>query len=202
MGLFSLDLPQQNLTIENSQKGATMSRALKLMEIHSSRVNDVDKDICDKLEPGTAHFILTTNRINMRTFLLWILQHSDDGVIDELIVSTYSVTNNTAVMFFSLFDSGKIKKASFIICGHLLRANNKAVIDFVDECRRRDIPVLIRNNHSKILLAQCGRQNIALMGSGNFSENADIEQYFMIDDGRVFDFYRRALFEDYTVRGK
>lgn len=200
MGMFELNAGRQNLTIENTQKDKSWSRAMQLMEVHSHRVKDVDKDICEKLEPGEAHFILTSNRINMRTFLLWILQHSDSGRIDELIGATYSVTSNTAIMFFSLFDSGKIKKAAFIICGHLLRANNRSVIDFVAECRKRDIPVLIRNNHSKILLAQCGRQKIALMGSGNFSENADIEQYMMIDDGRVFDFYKQALLEDYSDR--
>lgn len=196
MGMFRLDLPQQNLTIENTAKDRTWSRALQLIEVHSHRVKDVDKDICEKLLPGEAHFILTSNRINMRTFLLWILQHSDNGAIDELIAATYSVTANTAIMFFSLFDSGKIKRATFVICGHLLRVNNRAVIDFVDECRKRDIPVLIRNNHSKILLERCGQQKIALMGSGNFSENADIEQYIMIDDGRIFDFYREALSAD------
>lgn len=199
MGLFSLDLPQQNLTIENTQKDKSWSRAQSLIEIHSHRVKDVDKDICEKLIPGEAHFILTTNRINMRTFLLWILQHSDGEVIDELIVATYSVTSNTSIMFLSLFDTGRIRKAAFVICGHLLRVNNRAVIDFVDECRKRNIPVLIRNNHSKILLAQCGLQKISLMGSGNFSENADIEQYLMIDDGRIFDFYREALLSDCTV---
>lgn len=199
MGLFSLDLPQQNLTIENTQKDKSWSRAQRLIEIHSHRVKDVDEDICGKLIPGEAHFILTTNRINMRTFLLWILQHSDGEVIDELIVATYSVTSNTSIMFLSLFDTGRIRKAAFVICGHLLRANNRAVIDFVDECRKRNIPVLIRNNHSKILLAQCGLQKISLMGSGNFSENADIEQYLMIDDGRIFDFYREALLSDCTV---
>lgn len=199
MGLFSLDLPQQNLTIENTQKDKSWSRAQRLIEIHSHRVKNVDEDICEKLIPGEAHFILTTNRINMRTFLLWILQHSDGEVIDELIVATYSVTSNTSIMFLSLFDNGRIRKAAFVICGHLLRANNRAVIDFVDECRKRNIPVLIRNNHSKILLAQCGLQKISLMGSGNFSENADIEQYLMIDDGRIFDFYREALLENCTV---
>lgn len=196
MGLFSLNLQQQNLEIENNQKDKTWSRGVQLMEIHAHRVKDVDKDICENLTPGEAHFILTTNRINMRTFLLWILKHSKGGVIDELVAATYSVTSNTAVMFFSLFDSGKIKKAAFVICGHLLRANNRSVIDFISECRKRDIPVMIRNNHSKILLARCGLQRIALMGSSNFSENADIEQYLMIDDGRVFDFYREALLED------
>lgn len=199
MGLFSLDLPQQNLTIENTQKEKSWSRAQRLIEIHSHRVKNVDEDICEKLIPGEAHFILTTNRINMRTFLLWILQHSDGEVIDELIVATYSVTSNTSIMFLSLFDKGRIRKAAFVICGHLLRANSRAVIDFVDECRKRNIPVLIRNNHSKILLAQCGLQKISLMGSGNFSENADIEQYLMIDDGRIFDFYREALLSDCTV---
>lgn len=199
MGLFSLDLPQQNLTIENTQKDKSWSRAQRLIEIHSHRVKNVDEDICEKLIPGEAHFILTTNRINMRTFLLWILQHSDGEVIDELIVATYSVTSNTSIMFLSLFDKARIRKAAFVICGHLLRANNRAVIDFVDECRKRNIPVLIRNNHSKILLAQCGLQKISLMGSGNFSENADIEQYLMIDDGRIFDFYREALLSDCTV---
>lgn len=195
MGLFALDIPEsEKIDVGNQRIDRTRAMAVRISEMHCSKVEIVDRDICSNLEPGVAHFIFTTSRINSITFIEWILKHY--GHIDEIVISTYSISSRTVALFDKYFRDGLIQKAGFIVCGHMKRLNEPRVQELESMCRNLNIGLHYRDNHSKILLAAVGQDRICLMGSGNFAENSHNEQYLLISDGRVFDFYRKALLED------
>lgn len=202
MGLFKLDTPtpkSEEKTIVNARNDRTVSRSLKLENIHTHRVEDIDRDICSDLAPGEAHFILTTNKINMRTFLYWILKNSGENHIDELVISTYSVSTATSEMLRDLILKDLAGKITLIVCDHFLKLKDPRYFHIRAICEDHGIKLLFRDNHSKILLARSASRRIVLFGSGNFADNAHVEEYFLIDDGRIFDFYREALLSDCTV---
>lgn len=197
MGLFDLRISDSAIIdIDNTCIEKTQATAVALSKLHCSKVCVIDKDICSNVVPGTAHFIFTTNRINAITFIEWVIKHY--GPIEELTISTYSIGKRTLALFKHYFDTGLIRKAEFVICGHMKRINDPRVLELESMARSRYLNVKIhyKDNHSKIFLFGCGQDKICLMGSGNFAENSYHEQYLLIDDARVFDFYRSALLKD------
>ena len=48
-------------------------------------------------------------------------------------------------------------------------------------------------NHSKVTCVQCGSNYLVLEGSGNWGENAQYEQYVLINSKQVYEFRQKNI---------
>lgn len=144
-------------------------------------------------EPDEVLFFVSQKDVNTFTLLLWILEHA--ARLDELFVTTFNVNQDIIRAFAGLLDSGEVGKLSLV----LSQSIESRMPDRVDELRqaweaRQDrMRVSMCWNHSKIALADTGAEKYVLTGSGNYSFNAEIEQYAIWNDADLFDWLREVL---------
>jgi hypothetical protein len=59
--------------------------------------------------------------------------------------------------------------------------------------KRTSIRVYYAWNHAKISLIRIGDQHFVVEGSGNWSENAQHEQYVFVNSKKIFDFRKNEI---------
>jgi len=70
-----------------------------------------------------------------------------------------------------------------------------AVINHIDTCLPRypQIKLIYAWNHSKVSCLQCGETYLVLEGSGNWSANAQYEQYIFINSKKIYEFRKNLI---------
>ena len=119
------------------------------------------------------------------------------GTIDEMYLSTWTISRENVIRILNEFDNGKIGKLEFLINNGLLKTNStKAIWGLInDEFSKRGIKYRAVNSHAKIFCVKCGDRFITVSGSGNWSENPRIENYFIIGGEETFSFNKKWMQE-------
>jgi hypothetical protein len=63
--------------------------------------------------------------------------------------------------------------------------------------KRENFTVFYAWNHSKIALIRCADKHIIFEGSGNFSQNAQFEQYLLMTSKKVYDFRLNCITNEF-----
>lgn len=185
--MFSLDELKPN----QSSSNAAMSAPTLIK--HYAAIKHIDELISGLPSHGEAFLIWSTGQFNKFTFIPWLLTHL--GVIESLIISTYSLSMAGLQALHELLLSNKIQQLSIVISDSITFRLPKVY----DQLKAWEltmpgrISTTLTWNHSKILLAKCGSHFITIEGSGNFSENAAYEQYTLFNSQDVYDFRRKCL---------
>lgn len=182
--------------LERSPGGQPADRSAVLadnfLHQHNYRVQSL-KQLTGRLpEQGEFFLIWTMKSFNAFTFIPYLIREL--GRIDYLVLSTYSINRRIIdslikkivqekILHVKLFISDSIKYRMPKVVDHL-----HAVIDKHD-----NFTVHYAWNHSKITLVEAGERFFCIEGSGNWSENAQHEQYVFFNDKRVYDFRMKCI---------
>lgn len=158
---------------------------------HMERIENLNK-LLRIPDVGEIFFLHTEKSFNAFTFIPWI---SERYFIEELYASTYSISRRVVEALCELQSMGRVGKVSLMISDSMVKRNAKT-IDVLEGVIKHSANFEVKYywNHSKICLLKAGENHLILEGSGNWSENALLEQYILANDENIFNF-RKSIFE-------
>ena len=119
------------------------------------------------------------------------------GEIDEMYLSTWTISMANVQRLLNAVDNGKLKKLYFLINDGLLKTNStKAIWGAINESfPKRGIKYKAVNSHSKIFCCKVGDKYFTISGSGNWSENPRIENYIIVGGEKSYNFNKKWMLE-------
>jgi len=183
--LFNLsDLEKQ--TSDNPGDKSAILRDNYLQQ-HSLKVESI-KQLNGRLpKVGEFFAIWTLKSFNAFTFIPYLI--SELEIIDYLVLSTYSINRRIVDSLIKKIDQGKIGHVKIFISDSIKYRMPKVVDHLTSLTDVRDqISIHYAWNHSKITLVESSGSFYLIEGSGNWSENAQHEQYLFFNDKRMYDF--------------
>jgi hypothetical protein len=134
--------------------------------------------------PGEVLFLISQRDVNAFTLILWALQQAG-GKAESLFVTTFNLNREIIDAFVALLDDGAVRMPDRVAQLHAHWLGRPHMQD-----RFR---VSLCWNHSKVALMAAGDHRIVITGSGNYSFNAEIEQYEVWNDPDLFAFMQTTL---------
>ena len=162
---------------------------------HLQKIAKVE-DLLKFPNPGEIIFLHTEKAFNAFTFIPWIAK---TYFIEELYSSTYSISRRVVEALQNLHNSGNVNEVHLMISDSMIK-RNPATIENLEAVVNTNSNFSTKYfwNHSKITLIKARLEDkifhFVLEGSGNWSENAQLEQYIFLENKEVFEF-RKTLFE-------
>lgn len=187
---FDLDEITQQTPVPPENSGAL---AIKFLEVHNYKLESIKHLVGNLPEENEIFFIWTMKSFNAFTFIPYLVKYA--GVIDELIISTYSINKRIISALMRLIDAGKIKQVQINI-SESIKHRMPAVVDELNSVvaqRKSVIKVHYSWVHAKVALVRIGSAKYIIEGSGNWAENAKHEQYIFLRNDRVFDFRKQWI---------
>lgn len=187
--LFEINELNRKTSMEDQNSSILVERFLKS---HDHKIDSI-KQLAGKLpEIGEIYFLWTVKSFNAFTFIPFVIKQT--GSIDELTISTYSISTRIVDALMKLIEHDKIKKVHLLISDSLQYRLPK-VHDHLQALtqHRKEITVCYGWNHSKIALIKSGSYHLAVEGSGNFGENAQHEQYIFYNNINVYEFRKAEI---------
>lgn len=172
-------------------QGAAMAHPFLLT--HTQRIKAV-RDLMESLpDVGEAFMLFSVGQFNKFSLILWVLGQIDR--IDRLTISTYSMTNAMLESLSNLMQSGKVGSVNVIISDSIRYRLPKVAqsLDSMHSAMPDRFMLKYCWNHSKVCLVNTGQLYLTIEGSGNFSDNAALEQYIIINSKQAYEFRIDAL---------
>lgn len=125
------------------------------------------------------------------SFVCYVAENEN---ILELTASTLRIGEKHFKYLKSLYDSGKLFKATFFI-GSIMKEDEKKrdaynyYGHFVKVCKENGWNEIVINNHSKVILMKTKNDYYVLETSSNLNDNPKIEQFSFENDKGLYDFY-------------
>lgn len=131
--------------------------------------------------------IRTQSQLNAFSIFMQFIEYY--GCIDFLSLQTYTIDEKTLFTLNELLNEGRIKKLQFIMtetASFRIPKIYKLLKDLFSEHKNTNL--CFYWVHSKVHLLQAGNDKYVIDGSGNFSMNAQIEQYNVFNSEKLFNF--------------
>lgn len=184
------DIQQTKPTLENTDDKSEQL-TVAFMDMHFQRIETLRKLI---QIPGENECTLlwTLKSFNAFTFIPFCI--SNYAFINELYLSTYSISRKVADALIKEVDEGRILKVSIYI-SDTVKFRMPAVVDHLNSmfAKRPQITLHYGWNHSKITCIRCGTNYLVLEGSGNWGENAQHEQYILFNNKNIYEFRKKNI---------
>ena len=163
----------------------------KYLNKHLQIIENVG-ELCRIPDNGEVFFLQTEKAFNAFTFIPWIAKKF---FIEEIYASTYSISRRVVEALQELQQDGKVGEVTLLISDSMIKRNPQT-IDNLEAVAKSNANFKIKYywNHSKVTLIKTKDHFFVLEGSGNFSENAQLEQYTFCNDADVYQF-RKQIFE-------
>ncbi len=163
----------------------------QFLQMHGERIESI-KNLLGRI-PGNGEifFLWTLNSFNAFTFIPYVIKEC--GIIEELILSTYSINIRIIDALVRLIDSGMIKQVDIFISDSIKSRLPKVCDHLLAVVGNKPIRVTFSWNHSKIALIKTADHYFDIEGSGNFSENAAHEQYVFLNNRKIYDFRKKEI---------
>jgi len=131
--------------------------------------------------------IRTQSQLNAFSIFMQFIEKY--GKIDFLSIQTYTIDEKTIYTLKELHDSGKIEKLQIIMTETAVFRIPK-IYKLLKELfsEKENCNLCFYWVHSKVHLIKCGEDKFVIDGSGNFSMNAQVEQYNIFHSKELFDF--------------
>lgn len=159
--------------------------------IHFENIQNIDK-LLSFPKPSEQYRIVTQQHFNTFSFILSIIEK--EGKIKNLTVLTFNMNEPTISALTELFDLGMIDNL-WIVISDSIKFRMPKRVEQLRQCyeerkKTNRYNVAFIWNHAKIALVQTTNNFYIIEGSGNFSSNAEIEQYVFENNQSVYDFHR------------
>lgn len=194
MDNFNFDKNQPKLQ-EKLIEDKALKRKVKNEEIHTARFNQL-KQLCVTPQKNEQWRIITEKQFN--AYALIKLMIEEQKTIDELYLAIYRINEPTVNSIIEMIDSGKIKKATFIISNFFNQTKKpekwarklREYCDNSEQCNHVYV-----HNHSKVVCVKSNDNYFVFEGSGNMSDNARIEQYVYENNEQMYNFHKNWMDE-------
>jgi len=164
---------------------------MKFDKIHCERIETVDQLIGKLPSEGDVIFIWTVNSFTAWTFIPMIITQC--GIIEELIISTYSINIRIIDSMIDKIEKGKIRSVQIFINESIRNRLPKVYDHLMALIEKYPVTVHYAWNHSKISLIKTEDHQFIVEGSGNWGENAQHEQYVFINSKKVYEFRKSEI---------
>ena len=148
-------------------------------------------------------FLQTNNSFNAFTFIPYVCKTVK---VRRLYASTYSISRKVITALMELHSRGFVDEITLLISDSMIKRNPMTIDVLLGvAAANRNLNVLFGWNHSKVCLLRTTAQDeeednyFVIEGSGNWSENAAMEQYTFANCKGLFDF-RMDLFAPERAR--
>ena len=181
-----------NVSSEKVVKDAAIKRIVKNNEIHYRKAKALT-DLCDIPKKNEQYRIITEKQFNAYALILSVIEKEEIEEIEELIIAIYRINQPTVESIIDFIESGKIKKASFVISNFFNQTKKpeKWAIRLKEYANtKKNVKHCYTHNHSKVVLIKTKNDYLVFEGSGNMSDNARIEQYLYENNKQSFDFHK------------
>ena len=163
------------------------------LDVHLARVESI-KNLAGRLPvEGEIFFLWTINSFNAFTFIPYMIKQQ--GRIEELLITTYSMSTRILNALIHYIEKGKIEKVHILISDSVKFRLPRVQDQLVVLCNQRpdQFRVTYAWNHAKITLMKTPGGHYLVEGSGNFSENAQHEQYIFVNSRPIFEFLKQQI---------
>lgn len=191
---FSISNKFQNVD-EKEEDGKSSSFKQKYLLSHFEKVENIERNLSRLPTKEEFFFIQTSKQFNAFTFIPFILKTES---IQELHASTYSISVRLVESMMELHDAGMIERITLLVSNSLIK-RNPVTIDKIESLAstRPNFEIKYSWNHSKVSLIKTKSSYFVIEGSGNWSENAAIEQYIFANSPGLYEFRKEIFNEDY-----
>lgn len=179
------------------ERQALYRKALKRTEKRIKKRDSLKKALTRLPEPNEECHIIGEGTYD---FFTWIPVIQDIVAVPlQLYASTWTMNRDNVVELFDLFDSGKLSSISILTGLYFQQRESSVFSSLITGIRKRQQRYTCFKNHTKITLLSHADLHLCIMGSANFTANPRTEQYIMVNDRQVFDFYRNWFEEMFTL---
>ena len=181
------------LNDEDSGPDAT-SELVEYRDLHLSLI-DSAKALGEVPKQGEAAVLLSESDLNAYTLLRWCMKQV--APLEDLFLTSYNVNQDIIRAFGGLLDDGHTQRLSLAIS----QSVESRLPDRVAELRemwsahKERMRVALAWNHSKVDLLEpkTDAAPVVITGSGNYSYNANTEQYVVFRDPHLHEWLRSDL---------
>ncbi|WP_051605483.1 hypothetical protein [Sediminibacter sp. Hel_I_10] len=179
------------------QASVSGSFVSKYLLAHYQKVSSIKKELTRLPEAEEFFFLQSEKSFNAFTFIPVVLENQS---AKHLLATTYSINKRVINALVELHQTGKVDEITLLVSDTML-SRNMMICDLLSTVNRQyaNINVLFGWNHSKVCLIETKEANYIIEGSGNWSENASLEQYIFANSKGLFDF-RMKLFTESEIR--
>jgi hypothetical protein len=163
----------------------------KYLATHFEKVSSLEESLVRIPTQEEYFFLQSDTAFNAFTFIPFVAKRFP---IKELHATTYSISRKVIDAMIELHDSGMIEKITLLISDSMIKRNPLTIEHLMSMAKSRaNITVLYAWVHAKVCLLKTHDFHYVIEGSGNWSENAQYEQYVFANAKGLYDF-RMHLF--------
>ncbi len=194
-GQFKPDYTDSEVLAKNKDNeiNKTFIKINKYKELHYNKIENVKKDL-NLPEKGEIIKIRVQRAYNAFTFILAIKEKYD--IIDELDILTFNINEKTLLTIFDWIEKNELKKFSLCVSESVKSRMPKRVElikNLYTKNKNKNILIAFVWNHAKIALIKAGGNYYVIEGSGNYSDNEEVEQYIFENNKDSYDFDKNNL---------
>lgn len=169
----------------------------KYLASHYQKISSLDADLNRLPTVEEFFFLQSDTAFNAFTFIPLI---ANVHPIKQLHATTYSISAKVISALLELHDLGKIESITLLISDSMIKRNPKVIDNLMAMAQSRpNLTVLYAWVHAKVCLLQTHDYHYVIEGSGNWSENAQYEQYNFANSKGLYDF-RMQLFTNSKLK--
>jgi hypothetical protein len=188
---FDIEDLEGEVSASNADEEKSGILAEKYLQLHEERIEAI-KQLSGRIPTdGEIFFLWTVNSFNAFTFIPFIIKEC--GIIQELILSTYSINIRIIDALVKLIDRQLILSVDIFISDAIKSRLPKVYEHLISLVENKPVKVHYSWNHSKIALIRCQDHYFDVEGSGNWGENAQHEQYVFVNSRTVFEFRKKEI---------
>lgn len=182
---------------ENKSESSSGQFISKYLSVHYQKIKNLHEDLQRLPTTEEFFFLQTESAFNAFTFIPLVAKHQG---IKELHCLTYSINKRVIDALIELHDGGLIDKITLMISDSIIQRNTSTV-DHLNALikSRPNIEVKYAWTHAKVCLMLTEHNHFVVEGSGNWSENAQYEQYTFANCQGLYDF-RKRIFTEATIK--
>lgn len=169
----------------------------KFLVFHYEKLKSLQENLKRLPTPEEVFFLQSDNAFNAFTFIPFVAQHCS---IKELYASTYSISRKVIDALIEMHDKGMIEQITLLISDSMIKRNPTTIENLMAMASTRpNMKVLYAWSHAKVCIMKTAHDYFVIEGSGNWSENAQYEQYVFANSKGVYDF-RLELFTNSNLK--
>jgi hypothetical protein len=169
----------------------------KYLVSHYEKVSSLENDLMRVPTPEEFFFLQSDTAFNAFTFIPLVAKVYP---IKELHASTYSLSRKVIDALIEMHDKGQIERITLLVSDSMIKRNPLVIDNLMAMAKSRpNVNVLYAWVHAKVCLLATHDSHFVIEGSGNWSENAQYEQYTFANSKGLYDF-RMKLFTDSKLK--
>jgi hypothetical protein len=169
----------------------------KYLVSHYEKVSSLENDLMRVPTPEEFFFLQSDTAFNAFTFIPLVAKVYP---IKELHASTYSLSRKVIDALIEMHDKGQIERITLLVSDSMIKRNPLVIDNLMAMAKSRpNVNVLYAWVHAKVCLLATHDSHFVIEGSGNWSENAQYEQYTFANSKGLYDF-RMKLFTDSKMK--